>query len=35
LAADVSRRKRKTVVDRLAAALILETYLALRRSRMP
>lgn len=35
LVADVSRRKRKTVVDRLAAALILETYLARRRSRMP
>lgn len=28
IAADVSRRKRKTVVDKMAAALILETYLA-------
>jgi putative Holliday junction resolvase len=31
--ADVSRKKRKGVVDQLAAALILETYLAKRRSR--
>lgn len=28
IAADVSRSKRKTVVDKMAAALILETYLA-------
>jgi len=28
IGADVSRAKRKTVVDKLAAALILETYLA-------
>lgn len=28
--ADVSRRKRKSVVDKMAAALILETYLARR-----
>jgi putative Holliday junction resolvase len=27
IAADVSRKKRKTVVDKLAAALILDTYL--------
>jgi putative Holliday junction resolvase len=33
LAADVSRGKRKQVVDKLAAALILETFLALRRGR--
>jgi putative Holliday junction resolvase len=32
IAADVSRSKRKTVVDKMAAALILETYLARRRS---
>ena len=32
IAADVSRSKRKTVVDKLAAALILETYLARRRN---
>ena len=32
IAADVSRAKRKTVVDKMAAALILETYLARRRS---
>ncbi len=31
--ADVSRAKRKRVVDQLAAASILETYLALRRKR--
>jgi len=31
--ADVSRAKRKRVVDQLAAASILDTYLALRRSR--
>jgi putative Holliday junction resolvase len=31
VAADVSRRKRKDAVDKMAAALILETYLALRR----
>jgi putative holliday junction resolvase len=31
IAADVSRRKRKEVVDKMAAALILETYLARRR----
>jgi len=31
LAADVSRPKRKTVVDKMAAALILETFLARRR----
>jgi putative Holliday junction resolvase len=31
--ADVSRKKRKGVVDQLAATLILETYLAKRRSR--
>lgn len=30
IAADVSRSKRKTVVDKMAAALILETYLARR-----
>jgi putative Holliday junction resolvase len=28
IGADVSRAKRKTVVDKLAAAMILETYLA-------
>lgn len=32
IAADVSRSKRKNVVDKMAAALILETYLARRRS---
>lgn len=32
IAADVSRSKRKTVVDKMAAALILETYLSRRRS---
>ncbi len=32
IAADVSRSKRKTVVDKMAAALILETYLARRGS---
>lgn len=32
IAADVSRSKRKTVVDKMAAALILETHLARRRS---
>ncbi len=32
IAADVSRRKRREVVDRMAAALILETFLARRRS---
>ncbi|MDP9110510.1 MAG: Holliday junction resolvase RuvX [Candidatus Eremiobacteraeota bacterium] len=31
IAADVSRKRRKTVVDQMAAALILETYLARRR----
>lgn len=31
IAADVSRKKRKTVVDKMAAALILEGYLARRR----
>ena len=30
IAADVSRAKRKTVVDKMAAALILETFLARR-----
>lgn len=30
IAADVSRKRRKAVVDKLAAALILETYLARR-----
>jgi putative Holliday junction resolvase len=33
LAADVSRGKRKQVVDKLAAALILETFLTRRRGR--
>ena len=33
IAADVSRRKRREVVDRMAAALILETFLARRRNR--
>ncbi len=32
VSADVSRAKRKTVVDKLAAAMILETYLARRRN---
>ncbi len=32
IAADVSRRKRRDVVDRVAAALILETFLARRRN---
>ena len=32
IAADVSRKKRRTVVDRMAAALILETFLARRRN---
>ncbi|HEX5275899.1 MAG TPA: Holliday junction resolvase RuvX [Candidatus Rubrimentiphilum sp.] len=31
IAADVSRAKRKTVVDKMAAALILDTFLARRR----
>ncbi|HTX03737.1 MAG TPA: Holliday junction resolvase RuvX, partial [Candidatus Acidoferrales bacterium] len=33
IAADVSRKKRKHVVDKLAAALILDTYLARRTTR--
>ena len=33
IAADVSRKKRKGVVDKMAAALILESYLARRRNR--
>jgi putative Holliday junction resolvase len=32
IAADVSRKRRKTVVDKMAAALILETFLARRRN---
>ena len=32
IAADVSRKRRKEVVDKMAAALILETYLARRRN---
>lgn len=32
IAADVSRKKRKTVVDKLAAALILDTYLQRKRN---
>lgn len=32
IAADVSRKRRKRVVDRLAAALILDSYLARRRA---
>jgi len=32
IAADVSRRKRRGIVDRMAAALILETFLATRRN---
>ncbi len=35
IAADVSRQKRKRSVDAMAAALILETYLARRRRKMP
>jgi putative Holliday junction resolvase len=35
IAADVSRKRRKDVVDRMAAALILETYLARRRNAPP
>lgn len=35
IAADVSRSKRKTVVDKMAAALILETFLTRRRSGTP
>jgi putative holliday junction resolvase len=31
IAADVSRKKRKDVVDKMAAALILDTFLARRR----
>lgn len=34
IAADVSRRKRREAVDKLAAALILENFLALRRGGM-
>jgi putative Holliday junction resolvase len=34
VAADVSRAKRKTIVDKMAAALILETFLARRRLSM-
>lgn len=33
LSADVSRKRRKQVVDKLAAALILDTYLSRRRAR--
>src|SRR5215469_16991829 len=33
IAADVSRKKRKEVVDKMAAALILETFLAQQRNR--
>jgi putative Holliday junction resolvase len=32
IAADVSRRRRRDVVDRMAAALILETFLARRKN---
>jgi putative Holliday junction resolvase len=32
IAADVSRQKRRTIVDRMAAALILESFLARRRN---
>lgn len=32
IAADVSRKKRRTVVDKLAAAMILDTYLRRRRN---
>lgn len=35
ISADVSRAKRKTVVDKMAAALILESYLARRRGGSP
>lgn len=35
ISADVSRAKRKTVVDKMAAALILESYLARRRGGAP
>ncbi|HKE36686.1 MAG TPA: Holliday junction resolvase RuvX [Candidatus Baltobacteraceae bacterium] len=35
IAADVSRAKRKRAVDAMAAALILETYLARRRNEAP
>lgn len=35
IAADVSRAKRKTVVDKMAAALILESFLARRRNAKP
>lgn len=35
IAADVSRAKRKRAVDAMAAALILETYLARRRNESP
>ncbi len=35
IAADVSRARRKTVVDKMAAALILETFLARRRGTEP
>lgn len=35
IAADVSRKKRKGVVDKMAAALILETFLARRRLQGP
>ena len=35
IAADVRRAKRKTVVDKMAAALILETFLARRRGTAP
>jgi len=35
VAADVSRRKRKGVVDRIAAALILESFLGRRRRQRP
>jgi putative holliday junction resolvase len=33
IAADVSRKKRRAIVDRMAAALILESFLAQRRNR--
>ncbi len=35
IAADVSRKKRRELVDRMAAALILETFLARRRNGVP
>ena len=35
IAADVSRKARKKVVDKMAAALILETFLARRRNERP